>query len=227
MITKNRLLIVLTLVFIGCSSHSNYFSPFISSKINFNKDRDRIIIHDFITIVKAYYPPATTVFQIEQTDSEFSKKIENRLRQRGYGLGAIYGDKIQRTPLTWKITYLNKKLIRVSFNIDNASINRIYQLKQNLYQPYNSFSAVGLDSKKFANLDFSIKSDTQPTVISLAKVTASSLKIRSKPTTKSQEIAVLKRDETISYSEIITDNNGEEWAKLEGGGYMKASYLKF
>ena len=223
---KNIVLISITLIFIGCSSHTNRFTPFISSKINLDKNRDKIIIHDFITIIKTYYPPATTIFQIKQTNTEFAKKIENSLRQRGYGLGAIYTDDIKRVPLAWKITYLTKKLIRVSYYIGDASVSRVYQLKYNLYQPYSSFSAIGLDSRKFANINFSMDNTYQQPTILEATVTASSLKIRSKPTVKSKTLAIKKRGEHVYYKEIVLDNNNQEWAKLEGGGYMKASYLK-
>ena len=161
----------------------------------------------------------------------FEKSIESELRKKGYGIGAIYGKGIQRTPLAWRVTYLNKEMIRVSYHIgEDVSISRIYKLEDRQYKPFSSFSAVGLDSRKFANLDFSMPKDIKArkqSVLSLAKVTASSLKIRSKPSAKSKEIATIKRGESISYSEIIMDSRGEEWIKLEGGGYMKASYLKF
>ena len=230
---KNRFLIALstTLLLIGCSSKPTHFSPFVCDKIDLSKKRDAIVVHDFITIVKAYYAPAITVFQIEKTGSMFEKSIEGELRKKGYGIGAIYGKGIQRTPLAWRVTYLNKEMIRVSYHIGkDVSISRIYKLEDRQYKPFSSFSAVGLDSRKFANLDFSMPKDIKArkqSVLSLAKVTASSLKIRSKPSAKSKEIATIKRGESISYSEIIMDSRGEEWIKLEGGGYMKASYLKF
>jgi hypothetical protein len=232
---KKRVILSISLIFllfVGCSSHSNYFTPFISDKIDLSKNRADIIIHDFITIIKAYYPPANSVFQIEQTNTLFAKKVESELRKRGYGLGAIYGKDIKRIPLAWKITPLNKKMIRVSYHIGEVSISRIYKDDKRKYQPFSSFSAVGLDSKQFANLDFSISQDivttqNQNSVSSFAKVVANSLKIRSKPTKKSKEIAILRKGEMVSYVEIITNQDGEDWVKLEGGGYMKASYLKF
>lgn len=218
--------LIIALFFLGCNSKSTYFTPFISKKIDLSKDRDTKIVHDIITIIKAYYPPATTVFEIEQTNSKFAKNIESELRKKGYGLDNRDEQGIKRVPLAWKITYLNKNMILVYYHIDDISISRVYQLKHNQYQPLSSFSAVGLDSRKFANLDFRIQKNIK-TTHSFAKVTASSLKIRTKPTIKSKEIATLKRGESVSYSEIVMDNNGNEWIKLEGGGYMKASYLKF
>jgi len=230
---KKRVIVIISIVIvsiIGCSSHSNYFTPFISNKIDLSEKRADIIVNDFITIIKAYYPPANSVFQIEQTNSFFEKRVEKELRKRGYGLGAIYGKDIKRIPLAWKITSLHKKIIRVSYHIGEVSISRIYKDSGKAYQPFSSFSAVGLDSKQFANLDFGISKDVlnnQNTVLSLAKVVANGLKIRSKPTIKSEEIAILKKGEMVSYIEIITNQSGEDWVKLEGGGYMKASYLKF
>ena len=229
--SKFLLTIGATILLIGCSSKSTYFSPFVSEKIDLSKNRDAIVVHDFITIVKAYYSPATTVFQIEKTNSIFEKSIEEELRKRGYGIGSIYGKEIKITPLAWRVTYLNREMIRVSYHIGkDVSISRIYKLKNRQYKPFSSFSAVGLDSRKFANLDFSMPIDTRvrtENVLSLAKVTASSLKIRSKPSTKSKKIATKKRGEIISYSEIIIDSKGKKWVKLKDGGYMKASYLKF
>ncbi len=229
--SKFLLTIGATLLLIGCSSRPTHFSPFVSEKIDLSKNRDAIVVHDFITIVKAYYSPATTVFQIEKTDSMFEKSIEQELRKKGYGIGAIYGKEIKRTPLAWRVTYLNKEMIRVSYHIGkDVNISRIYKLKNRQYKPFSSFSAVGLNSRKFANLDFSMPRDIRArtkNILSLAKVTASSLTIRSKPNTKSKKIATIKRGESISYREIIIDSRGREWVKLEGGGYMKASYLKF
>lgn len=239
-----------TIFFIGCSSHTAHFSPFISAEIDFNKNSSEIIIHEFITIVKAYYPPAKTIFQIEPTSSIFSKNIESELRKKGYGFEAIYGKGIKSVPLAWRISYLNKKMISVSYNIGDASISRIYKLNQNRYQPFNSFSAVGLDKIRFSNLNFTLPTtqeqsltlspqtetiyeeemiplyEEETSTISQAKVIANSLKIRSKPNTNSEEIDIIKQGESISYSEIVLDNNNEEWVKLEGGGYMKASYLE-
>ena len=253
MITIKQIFITLTatITLIGCSSHTTHFNPFISGKIDFNKNSSDIIVHEFITIVKAYYPPAKTIFQIEPTHSTFSKKIESELRKKGYGFGAIYGDGIKRVPLAWRISYLNKKMISVSYNIGEASISRIYKLNQNRYQPFNSFSAVGLDKMRFSNLDFTLPTRQEQTTtlthqtetlyeeevtplyeeletstISQAKVIANSLKIRSEPNTNSEEIDIVKQGESVSYSEIVLDNNSEEWVKLEGGGYMKASYLE-
>ena len=230
---KNKFLVTISIVLllIGCSSKPTHFSTFVCDKIDLSKKRDAIVVHDFITIIKAYYSPATTIFQIEKTGSIFEKSIENELRKRGYGIGAIYGKEIKRTPLAWRVTYLNREMIRVSYHIGkDVSISRIYKLKDRQYKSFSSFSAVGLDSRRFANLDFSmpraIRARSQ-NILSLAKVTASSLKIRSKPSTKSKKIATIKRGEIISYSKIIIDSKGREWVKLEGGGYMKASYLSF
>jgi hypothetical protein len=229
--SKFLVTIIVALLLIGCNSKPTHFSPFVCDKIDLTKKRDAIVVNDFITIIKAYYLPAITVFQIEKTGSMFEKSIESELRKRGYGIGAIYGKGIKRIPLAWRVTYLNREMIRVSYHIgEDVSISRIYKLKDREYKPFSSFSAVGLDSRKFANLNFSMPKDIKPreqSVLSLAKVTASSLKIRSKPSAKSKEIATIKRGESISYSEIIMDSRGEEWVKLEGGGYMKASYLKF
>lgn len=229
---KSKLLVIISvaLLLIGCNSKPTRFSPFVCKKIDLSKKRDAIIIHDFITIIKAYYSPATTVFQIKKTGSMFEKSIESELRKRGYGIGAIYGKGIKRTPLAWRVTYLNKEMIRVSYYIGkDVSISKIYKLKDKQYKSFSSFSAVGLDSRKFANLDFSMPKDIRAkpqSVLSLATVTASSLKIRSKPNIKSAEIATIRKGESVSYTEIVMDKNGNEWIKLEGGGYMKASYLK-
>ena len=228
MIIKKRVIFVVSmaLLFSGCNLRSTRFTPFISSKVDLSKNRDFIIVHDIITFIKAYYPPATTIFEIEHTNSKFAKDIDIELRKKGYGLGETDGESINRVPFAWKITYLNKSMILVYYYIGDVSISRVYQLKHRQYQPFSSISVIGLDTRKFANLDFRIQRNIQP-VHSFAKVTASSLKIRTKPDIKSKEIATLKRGELVSYSEIVMDKNGKEWIKLEGGGYMKASYLKF
>ena len=221
-------LLILTLLLHGCSTHSNY-SPFESSKVDLSTPRANNIINDFLTIVKTYYSPAKTVFMIESTNSSFAINIENELRKEGYGVGSIYGENSQQYNLSWSVNYLNKKMIQVSFQLEDAKISRVYKLNSNRYYPFSPLSAVGLNKKKLAQLDFSRLSSQEyayNNVRSFAKVKATRLKIRTQPTRKSKSIATLKKGDRVSYQEIITNAKGEEWIKLENGGYMKASYLQ-
>ena len=226
-------LLILTLLLHGCSTHSNYFTPFESSKVDLSTPRANNIIHDFLTIVKTYYSPAKTVFMVESTNSPFAINIENELRKEGYGVGSIYGKNLQQYNLSWNVNYLNKTMIQVSFQLEDAKISRVYKLNSNRYYPFSPLSAVGLNKKKLARLDFSRLSSQEyaydsnyNNVSAFAKVKATRLKIRTQPTRKSKSIATLKKGDRVSYQEIITNAKGEEWIKLKNGGYMKASYLQ-
>lgn len=225
-------LLILTLFLQGCTSPHNYFTPFESTKVNLNTPRANNIVHDFLTIVKTYYSPAKTVFMIKSTNSPFSIKIENELRKEGYGVGSLYGKNLQQYNLSWNVNYLNKKMIQVSFQLEDAKISRVYKLSSNQYYPFSPLSAVGLNTKKLIKLDFSRRSSQEYIQTddyansAYATVKATRLKIRIQPTKKSKSIATLKKGDNVSYQEVITNEKGEEWIKLKNGGYMKASYLQ-
>lgn len=222
-------------LFSGCAS-TNYYTSVSKTKTN-DAVRDQIVITDLLNFVRGYYPPAKTQFYIDRSYTPTNKAFGDRLEQsfRSVGYGITYDlNSAYYVPFAWKIDDISSNIVRATFVIDNATISRLYQGSKGSYRPISPYTVRGLAKtppyKPYSFLKSSKRSSLSRANKSgglLARIIATSLNVREKPTTQSKVLKTYKKGTYIRVSKKVKNDYAEYWYKLQNyKGYVSAKYVK-
>lgn len=231
-------LIASTFLFSGCAQKVT--NEYFMSNENFVQDETNnfILANDFIDFADDYYNPSTTKFVIdhENNASSFSRTIESRLREKGYGVG--YANMNETAWLAWKITTVDENTIVATYHIQDSKFTKTYTKNHGKFAPVGSFSIFNEPKKRAVPVVEELP-PVEP-VIELTPIAqkikendvwetfvnkASYLHIRKEPTIKSKVMGTLKKGTLI---EVDSDFDNNKWMKIEAmDGYVAKRYLKY
>ncbi len=222
---------VFALFLTGCNS--NYYTSVSKAKVN-SPQRDQVITTDILNFMRGYYSPANTLFYIDKSTSPqnqaFSQTLENKFRAAGFALTDNNQTQSYYIPFAWKIDNISSEIVRATFVVDNATITRLYKgtdpvspftvrgLAKN--PPYRSYAF--LRSAKGSSLSRANKNGGL-----LARIVASSLNVREKPTTHSKVLRKYKKGTYLRLSKKVKNKYSEYWYKLQNySGYVSANHVR-
>jgi len=147
------IVLALSLSFSGCfKTPTNYF--YSDGKGSFiESNATNSIIDDFVTFIKPYYPPAKTVFLINQNpDSEknqFFNTFQSDLRLEGYGV-TVDKNNTSAIPLAYKFLATGKQVI-IQYNIGANNLIRAYEYDKysQTYKSITPFTSQGVWIKAY------------------------------------------------------------------------------
>lgn len=240
LLLKASISILPLLIFSGCALSQQPKDNYFTSKINDNSkltDSESIVLaNDFSMFIHEYYLPSKTKFYIntEDINSTFFKTIDSKLRSKGYGL-TFDNEAKDINFLSWQISELEPKVIRVTYNIDTSRVTKMYKRNEDNIISYGSFTAINLKESvnqiELPNLNSieEIQPEIETPPILTAKVRASALRIRATPSLRGKIIGRFIKGSVVAIEYVTTVNN-YEWAKLsDQDGYIsnKKAYLRY
>ena len=149
----------------------------------------------------------------------------NRIAERNYTPGVYAGNSWFKNQIIFdKIKNYNIWCARYSTNKPDIPKYDAWQYGSEYY----SWATDKIDSNIFYNFNSTnnpvpVPSYTETPILIMGKVTASTLNIRSIPSTNGNIIGTLKKNSEVNLI-AKTDNN---WYKLKEGGYVSGSYINY
>lgn len=145
--------IILSIVAIfsmGCSGNSYFKSKNTLKSINF--DRDDMLVDDITYFLQKYVAPAKTILYIDSskmhTNIPFTRNLENRLREVGYGISRKY-IYAQTIPFAWQVDRVGDGIIRATYLLSGSKISRLYKMYKGRYVAFTPFTTMGLGSPRY------------------------------------------------------------------------------
>lgn len=216
------------LLFGGCSTLLNSDKEYYTSKVALNsKPVHQSIIKDITHFLTPYYPISQTTFAVTIEDSSYTYglELENGLRRAGYGV--VYLANEGTVPFAYKLSYINKSIIRATYNVGSANISRLYQQKGAALKAISPFTTRGLPQK--LALRQPAPSPQTPSLES-ATVIASTLNVRNLPSVEGEIVDRYTQGMTLQVDVPFT-SRGELWCKVydESGEerYVATKYIEY
>ena len=142
---------VLLLALSGCGLF-NKKVPYYTSTVDLNRHQvSSVIVNDLIGFLKKYYPQAKTTFfvTLDSSAKRYGKRYIDSLRRVGYSV--TYEKNKASIPFAYKVDFVTKDSIRVTYNIDDATISKIYLIKDRSLVSLSPFTTRNFDRKLFNN----------------------------------------------------------------------------
>lgn len=227
-ISTKRILIALIapILFNGCiSTKETYYTSKVALN---NKHINKIIAEDIVSFLKQHYPIKTTFsIKIEDSSYTYGVNLEDHLRKAGYGL--IYIPKKEATPFAYKLDFINKNIIRATYNIGSANISRLYRQNQNTFIPITPFTTRGLKNTYIYNTN-SLEKTPNHKNTKEAIVTAHILNARSTPSTQGKITMKYTKDSMLIIGDEFTSDTGQKWCQVYNEypkQYVSCQYIKY
>lgn len=231
-IIKKIILITLALLTInGCSGFlSNKEDEHFMSQISLHNFKlDQTITQDMVSFIQDYYPISKTTFYFQLASSAYDHDsvIENSLRNVGYGISYI--KKSGRIPFAYKIDFVEKNIMRTTYNIGSSTLSRLYRITENQAIPISAFTTRGFKERVYQNY-----TNQSYDSVKRAIVTISLLNIRDKPSSKGKIIGKYHKNSLIEVESPILNDKGTEWSRVvqkdthsKTDKYIYSRYIKY
>ena len=240
-INKN-IIIIFSLLLNGCSSFmSNAPSTHFTSEVNLkNFKLNQSLSKEMISFIQNYYPRSTTTFYFQLDPSAYAQgnSIENALRKVGYGVSYI--KKEGRIPFAYKIDFIDKGLIRATYNIGESTLSRLYQVNGKSLNPISNFTTRGFKKALYRSKVKSFKRVEHYSNYKKAIVTISTLRVRNRPSKRGKVIGKYHKNSLIYVEDPIINNIGKSWSRVierdshgqvvysnNGSKYIASKYLNY
>ena len=232
-IIKKITLITLALLTInGCSEllNNKEHKHFIS-QVSLNDFKlKQTVTQDMVTFIKDYYLISKTTFYFQLGSSVYAHDaiIEEALRNVGYGVSYI--KKRGTIPFAYKIDFIDKNIMRTTYNIGPSTLSRLYRINENQSNPISAFTTRGLKKRihqNYVNTSYSSKK---------AIVSIPVLNIRNTPSLKGKIIGKYYKNSLIYVEEPTLNSKGEKWSRVANNSdissdiknkYVASQYIKY
>ena len=235
---KNLKLITLALLILnGCSGifgngQKGHFTSQVSLE---NTTLIPSVTQDMVNFVKNYYPISKTTFYFQLDSSSYNQgiMIENALRKVGYGISYI--KKRGRIPFAYKIDFVDKEIMRTTYNIGLSTLSRLYNIDGGKATAISSFTTRGLKkridktppnkvtiSSNYTIIDNAI-SDTKKAII-----TIKALNIRDRPSSKGKILGQYYKNSLVYVEAPTVNKKREKWSRIvEDDGILKSTQNRY
>jgi len=253
--------ILITLALLITNSCSGLFNikreGHFTSQMSLNNTKlTPTITHDMVNFIQNYYPTSKTTFYIQLDSSAYTEgvDIEDALRNVGYGISYI--KKRGQIPFAYKIDFINKSIMRTTYNIGKSTLSRLYNIEEGNISPRSAFTTRGFtkpiysishkkDYQKTNILKeetYTLESNLETTYIDedlteniqKALITIPVLNIRDTPSKNGVIVGKYRKNSLVYIDSTIINNKGEEWCKViqkdsknNQHQYISSRYIKY
>ncbi len=229
---KNLKLITLALLILnGCSGiFGNRQKGHFTSQVSLeNTTLIPSITQDMVNFVKNYYSISKTTFYFKLDSSAYNQgiTIENALRKVGYGISYI--KKRGRIPFAYKIDFVDKEIMRTTYNIGSSTLSRLYNIEGGKATAISSFTTRGFKKRiyqtapnrvsilsNYINIDDTISNGKK------AIVTIKALNVRDRPSSKGKILGKYYKNSVVYVETPIVNKKREKWSRVvEDNGILK------
>jgi len=214
----NRSIIIALIIwtFNGCADFINNESNnhFISQVNLKDFQLNQSLTSEMISFIQNYYPTSKTTFyfQLDQSAYKQGSVIENALRKVGYGVSYI--KKEGRIPFAYKLDFIDKGVIRTTYNIGSSTLSRLYRVQGKEAKAISAFTTRGFRKILYRNpIKISYKSSNYENY-KKAIVTIGTLRIRNKPSRRGKIIGQYHKNALVYVEDPIINSRGEEWSRV-------------
>jgi hypothetical protein len=210
--TKFLTLITLALLTnTGCtqlfnSQSKSYFTSQISLD---NSTLNSTIKNDIADFIQDYYSVSKTTFYFQLDSSAYAQgvSIEDALRNRGYGISYI--KKKGHIPFAYKIDFIDKNILRATYNIGSSTLSRIYRVNKEQTTPISAFTTRGLKNRIYREKLDNFYASAQKAIISIPV-----LNIRNRPSSKGEVVGKYYQNSIVYVESPIQNKNGTKWSRV-------------
>jgi hypothetical protein len=210
-----RISILITLALltnIGCSPLFNGQSKgYFTSQISLdNSTLNSTIKNDIVDFIQDYYPVSKTTFYFQLDSSTYAQgvTIEDALRNRGYGISYI--KQKGRIPFAYKIDFIEKNVIRATYNIGSSTLSRIYRVNREQQTiPISAFTTRGLKKRIYRDKSNVLYPSAQRAIISIPV-----LNVRNRPSSKGKIIGKYYKNSIVYVESPSLNKNGTKWSRV-------------
>lgn len=226
----------------GCSGFmSNTPSTHFTSEVNLkNFKLNHSLSKDMISFIQNYYSRSKTTFyfQLDQSAYAQGSSIENTLREAGYGVSYI--KKEGRIPFAYKIDFIDKGVIRATYNIGSSTLSRLYRVNGKNLNPISAFTSRGFKQTLHRTQITPSYTTKIHTNYRKAIVIIPTLRVRNKPSKRGKVIGKYHKNSLIYVEDPIINNLGKSWSRVierdsqgqvvysnNGNKYIASKYLHY
>lgn len=233
------LLITLGLLIVnGCSATKQ---GHFTSEVGVNASQlNASVTQDMVNFIQNYYPISTTTFYFQLDPSAYKQgeAIEDALRNVGYGVSYI--KKKGRIPFAYKIDFIEKDIMRATYNIGSSTLSRLYNVETEQTTPASAFTTRGFSKRIYTNFNPLSSGSSNGASLQKAMVTIPILNIRNQPSSKGKIVGQYKKNALLFVEPAITNKVGEQWCKViskdkynnpiysnKNSKYIASRYIKY
>ena len=216
MINKSIIMALSLWLLQGCTTLMNKSSnDYFTSKVYLKDFKlNQSLSREMISFIQNYYPSSKTTFyfQLDQSAYEQGSVIEDSLRNVGYGVSYIKEE--GRIPFAYKIDFIDKGVIRTTYNIGSATLSRLYRVKGKTVKAISAFTTRGFRKALYRSNNRNNNITSNHGTYKKALVTIATLRIRNRPSTKGEVVGKYHKNALVYVETPIKNNLGEEWSRV-------------